>query len=61
MTTREINARIRHGKTVTATYEVCGVKTYGRIIRARIQHGQLQGMVLAIGKWFNITDPQVVL
>jgi len=56
-TVREINATIRTGAHVVALYETrekAGV--VGRIYQARRHKGQLQGKVLATGRWCRLVD-----
>jgi hypothetical protein len=56
MTVREINRALIQNKTVIAIYRQDGTQKHGRIIRARTQHGALQGKLLCSGHWTPVTD-----
>lgn len=55
MTAREINQEILRNRPVVATYSLEGIQHFGRIIQARTRQGRLEGKVLGLGRWAQLT------
>ena len=58
LTVRDINRILLQGAPVVAQYLLQGTEHYGRIIRARKQHGTVQGKLLGSGRWVAVFQVQ---